>query len=840
VVDFSWGLAGALTSLLLADFGAEVLKVEPPGGDPLRLAPGFYLWGRGKRSAILDLHRPEERARAADLAASADVLLHTFRRPAAARFGLTYAELAGRNPGLIACRTGGAGLTGRYADVKGYEGVVAAKIGLFQPNRDLALRDGPVYVTTPAGSYSAAQLALQGVLAALYERNRSGLGQEVETSLLHGLTTYDTIEGLFYYLRARSGGGRAALRRFSERGVPLQGSGYTLMCAPSKDGYWFQFANIGGPPMWNAFLDVLDLGWTREHPDFREALSAPPPLGPAFTDEAAAARFWDLILERLRARTLAEWLDVFLREDNLGVEVFYTTQDALDHPQLRLTGQVTTLEDPRVGPIRMLGPLAVMEATPAAIGKPAPDLTPRPPSLRGKGVPGSDASFGPQPRVFQNDSEVGTLFPRREGGRGVRSAPLAGVLAIELATYFAAPFGLTLLAELGARVIKVEPLSGDPLRHQMPIPDTGGVKVIQGKESLAVDLETEEGRAIVYTIAEKADLALCSWRAGMAERLGVDDATLRARNPRLIYVYGTSYGREGPYARRPAYAPSATAGAGLADYQGGPEVPPPAGTPLDLEAVKRLSGRVRAANGFMTNGDTSAALMVGTALLLGLCARERTGEGQRITTTMLASNGLVASDDFLAYAGKPPRRLPDRDFCGMGPLYRLYETGEGWIFLACPQEKEWAPLCAALAEATGGRLDLGADPRFADTGARAENADALAAALAGVFRERRAGEWEDFLLARDLAGVALNPRPYLEVLFDDPLLRENDLIREVEHPKFGRHPRTGPTIRLSRSATRTGPAATVGQHTRAILGELGYTEAQIEDLVARRVVAVSA
>src|SRR5262249_13693202 len=152
----------------------------------------------------------------------------------------------------------------------------------------------------------------------------------------------------------------------------------------------------------------------------------------------------------------------------------------------------------------------------------------------------------------------GTPFPRREGGRGVGSAPpLAGVLALELATYFAAPYGLTLLAELGARVIKVEPLSGDPMRHQMPLPETGGAKAIHGKNSLAADLEPAEGRAIVHALAEKADLAMCSWRAGVAEMLQVDDVTLRARNPGLVYVYGTSYGREGPYTRRPAYAPSA-------------------------------------------------------------------------------------------------------------------------------------------------------------------------------------------------------------------------------------------------------------------------------------------
>src|SRR5262245_31134895 len=162
VLDFTWGFGGAIASLLLADYGAEVVRIEPPAGDPLRTMPAYYLWGRGKKSIQLDLHRPGQRTRAVELARSADVLIHNFRAPALARFGLDYPTLAVANPGLIHCTIGGLGLNGKYANIKAYEGIVAAKCGMMPASPELAGRDGPVYVTTPAASFSAAQLALHG------------------------------------------------------------------------------------------------------------------------------------------------------------------------------------------------------------------------------------------------------------------------------------------------------------------------------------------------------------------------------------------------------------------------------------------------------------------------------------------------------------------------------------------------------------------------------------------------------------------------------------------------------------------------------------------------------
>jgi crotonobetainyl-CoA:carnitine CoA-transferase CaiB-like acyl-CoA transferase len=823
VLDFTWGMAGSLVSMILADFGAEVVKVEPPAGDPLRGTPSFYIWQRGKKSVVLDLHHPEDRARAQQLAAGADVLVHSFRPPAAERFGLTYAGLADANPGLVYCAIGGLGLKGKYAGVKAYEAIITAKAGMMQPSPELTGREGPAYAAIPAASYSAAQVAIQGILAALHERGRSGLGQEVRTSLLHGLSGYDTWDALVRHLTKLYGGGYRGTPRSYKNGAPSNASYYSLLIACSKDSYWFQFANHL-ERMWRAFLKATELDWVFEDPVFQKPLSVLPPVGPDFVDdEDTAMKFWELLLSRIREKTRDEWLEIFARDDNIGVDIFYTAETAFDHPQYRISKQVVAFDDPRIGRTVQIGPLAVLDATPAQIGRPAPEL--------GADTEEVLSSWRSEFRV--PNSERGPARNSEPGTR-ISKGPLAGVTVLELANYYAAPYGLALLADYGARVIKVEPLTGDPIRNVLPIPESAGVKVTQGKESVAVDLYTEEGREVVYRLAKQADLAMCNWRQGVAQRLKVDDATLRAINPSLVYLYGTSYGTEGPYARRPAYAFTATAVAGLAGVQAGAAGLPAPGTPMDLEELKRTARRLQTANGMNANGDTTAALAVGTAMLLGLVTRERTGLAQRALTTMIGSNTYILSDDFLHYEGKPPRPLPDAAILGLGPLYRLYEAEVGWVFLACVLPKDWTALCAALAEAVG--VDLAADPRFATPDAREREAEALAEALAGVFRRKTAAEWEACLLARDVACAEVETERFPDFLNESPLLREDDLIEEVEHPIFGPHPRPGMQVVFSRTPGAVRPAPTLGQHTEAVLAELGYDPAQIEDLAARNII----
>ncbi len=183
VVDLSQWRTGAQASQVLADFGAEVVWVEPPGGSRLRSDRAFPFYGRRKRSVVLDLTRAEGRRQAADLAAGADIFIEAFRPGVADRHGLGFQALRERNPGLVYATITGFGRNSPYASIPAYEAVVQAKLGVFKAFERMAHTDHPPYVSAPWCSFAASQLALHGILAALVERERSGLGQWIETTM---------------------------------------------------------------------------------------------------------------------------------------------------------------------------------------------------------------------------------------------------------------------------------------------------------------------------------------------------------------------------------------------------------------------------------------------------------------------------------------------------------------------------------------------------------------------------------------------------------------------------------------------------------------------------------
>ena len=241
--------------------------------------------------------------------------------------------------------------------------------------------------------------------------------------------------------------------------------------------------------------------------------------------------------------------------------------------------------------------------------------------------------------------------------------PLAGITILEAATFVAAPLGATLLAELGARVIKVEPLEGDAYRR------TGleAAHMTHGKESICVDLKTSDGRSIICALVAKSDALLHNYRPGVTERLGLDYETLRKVNPDLVYLYGASYGTNGPESHRSAFhsTPNALCGGGI--LQGGQGNPP-----VDDSYP-----------------DPCAGLGAGTALALGLLAQVRFGIGQYAETTMLCSAGWVHSNRLTKYGDGPIQPPVDSEQRGLHALYRLYACAKGWLFLAVLQEREW-------------------------------------------------------------------------------------------------------------------------------------------------------
>jgi crotonobetainyl-CoA:carnitine CoA-transferase CaiB-like acyl-CoA transferase len=798
VLELSNGLPGAQAGQFLADFGADVVQVEPPGGSPLRSQPAWPFLARGKRCVQLDLSGPHDRDVARRLALESDVVIETFRPGVAARLGLAYRDLAHENPRLVYVSISGFGSSGPYADLQGYEAVVLAKLGAMAALSDMTERPGPSFPSAPYASYPAAQLAVQAVLSGLYERETSGVGQRVETTLAQALTVHDTFNWFSRVVAQRFSGGfvQAPL---STKGVPSGGLSFRLLIALTADSRWVQFSQTT-PRLFRAMMRMLELDWMFDDPEWSTA--------PDFDDVAKRVAFWELLLEKVRAKPLAEWRARFDADPDVWAEVFSRGDEALDHPQMAWNRMVAALDDPERGRVVQPAPVVRIDSLPPWSGRPAPAL----------------GHFDGEVRARADRSGPGRA-ERAEGSAAERgSGPLAGVTVIELGTYYAAPYGATLLAELGARVIKIESLEGDPHRDMLPFPEVAGIKVLQGKESVAIDIATEEGLAVAYELIGRADIVLQSFRAGVAERLRVDPESLRAVHPSLVYHLAPGYGTGGPCGHRPAFAPTIGAAAGLAWRNAGSLVPE--GADLTLDHVKESAMRLAYAVMGVGNSDGFAGVTVASAMLLGLLARRRGAGSHTTLTTMISSSLHALSEVMVRYEDQPPAPTADGELRGFGPLYRLYETADGWVFLAAPNEREWGRLVDAL-----GSLSRIGDDRFATADLRAQHAEELTAELDRVFMGRPAAEWEQVLRSSDLACVEVSSGPVEANFLDDGSLgRRCGFVTEATHPMLGTVPRLAPLLSFSRSGTEARGACLRGQHTDAVLAELGYDDARIAAL----------
>ena len=532
---------------------------------------------------------------------------------------------------------------------------------------------------------------------------------------------------------------------------------------------------------------------------------------PSVATEGDSEALWEVVLERVRTKTYEEWARIFDEHQNVAVDRFLTPLEAVEHRQVRHNGHVVEVPGLDGTPTRQPGALARSSLTETSIGTRAPRL-------------------GEHTR--QVLEEASTAPARAEGGSskdgGASAGPLAGVTVVDFATFFAAPYATSILANLGARVIKIEPLDGDYSRFS-----AGGLLAFpttQGKESIALDLKREEGRKIAHQLIERADLLLHNFRPGVTQRLGIDYETCRALNPRLTYLYGASYGDDGPDASRPAFHPIAGAIAGNAMRQVGAGHPLPDSAELPIDELKREAWRMMAAN--ESNPDVNAALAAATVLLLGLHAREEGGAGEELMTTMIASNLYAGSDELIDYEGRPAPPAVDRDLYGIGPAYRLYETAEGWLFLACPRRVEWSAFCRA---ARVPELEASWEAAWAG-GAQAGE---LASTLQTLFRSRTAAAWEAAMREHDVPLVAVESRTAGAFFLEDEDMREQGYAVRTESAVYGGYWRHGALQQFSGHDLTYGPWEGVGGHSRALLAELGYAAGEIEALIETGVVAAA-
>ena len=794
VLDFTSGRAGGVATMVFSDFGAEVIKVEPPGGEKFRNSPGAIQWNRGKKSVVLDLKTSGGIEKAKELAQVSDVVVENFRPGVTERLGIDYDSLGAGHPGLVYATLTGFGSEGPYAHYKGYDGVVAAKSGRMMMFSGQNPREGPNYVVTQGVCHASATALIRGITSALFVRDKTGRGQRVETSMLQAVTTYDHVSWIHGQLvenlpDSYPSDGTVGTGRPNPTGY---------LPARTKDGQWIQLGNVV-ERLFRSMMHSLDMDFIYEDPQLQ---SAP------YLDQEAVAVLERIMLEKVQERTLDEWMSIFLsREGNAAAEPYFTSEQALDHPQIVHNGNVHGAADPKAGATRQLGPVVKMAGTPGG---------PR----------------GPAPAVGQHTGEVLARLSqkeRRPSGNPNGAMPrhaLEGITLLDLGTVINGPLGCALVAELGARVIRIEAPGGDWGRQGLPF---SAQRTMAGSEGICLDLKTPEGQEIMGKLAAKADMLLHSMRPGAPERTGIGYEQLKEINPNLIYLYAGGYGSTGPYSHRPSMAPIAGAVSGGGVAQMGRDAFPPPDQPMSIDEIATVARKLKRAND--GTADHSTAMVNAVGLVLGLYARERTGSAQYVESTMINANAYLNIDDFYWHEGKQPRQLPDRDGYGLHALYRLYRARTGWVFLACLFDDEWEALCRTME-----RPDLLSDPRFANPESRQKHDDALADELANVFAAEEPLHWEELLTAADVACVKAEDRGMYYFFNEDPHVREMGMLTQVEAPRFGKFWRYSPVVDFSYTPGRVGPGPLKGQHTRPILRELGYTDEQIEDFKQRNVV----
>lgn len=742
VVELGSGALTGLPAMVMADFGATVVRVADAQTQSVE-----GVWQRGKTNVELNLDA-DRHALTQLILHHADVLITDLSESRLTQLELTAGELRQQRPDLICARVSAFDDHNPYSHLGNCaqpdESAVAAAIGRLMVFEGVAPRPGPVYAGVKVGTHGASQAALAGILAQLIQRQDLGLGGQFSSSILRALTAYDLVSL-----------GASQLDPPPMPPVdPLQVKP-TLNFQPVQcaDGEWLQLGNLL-PHLQQNFLRAVGLDDVIEQ---LAALSEAP-------DEAVVEQIRKRICLHMQSRSRAEWMQIFEADEGVAAHPYQTTQQALADPDIVANGHSV-----KSAGVRQLGVLGEFKATPGRVSA------------------GAKWATIDQLHLPKVSPQTTTAEP---------CLPLSGVTVVESAAIIASPFGASMLADLGARVIKLEPLDGDPFRVMAF--GVGAGRCNTDKESLAINLKSPEGQRIAQQLVAQADVFIHNYRPGVPERLGLDYATLSQHNPTLIHMSVTGYGTQGPGARRPSTHPVPGAALGGVLHQFG-ELPHRL---LQYQELVEVGRRLFRAN--EVNPDPNTSFVVASAATMGVLAARRLGIGQEIFLDMFGANAYANFDDFFDTGTGSHRQPLNADYTGLDDYQRLYACQQGWLYVYLPTEEErdlfhqHVPTFAQLAQHS------------------AQHWEALCVPL-GLCCIQADG---------DVPGIRIQHNTFAN----------SGVTAVFTHPKHGSGLRHGAMSHWPEVPRVLQGPCEVGDATEALLLELGYSSAAIAAFVATGVV----
>jgi crotonobetainyl-CoA:carnitine CoA-transferase CaiB-like acyl-CoA transferase len=771
VVDVTARIAGSMTTMALADYGAQVIAVEPPSGSPVRRYASFRAWGRGKRSVILDLGSGADRASLQQILDTADVLVEELSPFEADRAGLAPEQVSQRHPQIVHCTISGYGRSDQ--DRVASDTLVAASLGLNVEQSN----SRPRHAGWLSVSLGAVSVSTVGILAALYVREFTGRGQHLDVSMLDGALALGSMG------RGLRVGGPA-----SQTAVPQTASAVTagrrllISMFQCGDGEYIQMHTGAAGGFWRA-MQAFGLDGRISPSRSRQEIGEP------LSDAEAKIIATELPI-LFKAKSRDAWLKV-LWDADICAQPVLRPAEAFEDPQVVHNKLIAQVDDEN-GPIRQVGPPVSFSRTPAAKLQCAPALGAHTGEILDElrsATPDAPAESAP------------TLTEGRSP-----SHPLEGVRILDLGMYFAGPFASRMLADLGADVIKLEQPTGDAMRPLMPLFEMAQ----RGKRGIALNLQSPWGQQIFTRLLSWADIVQHNFRPGVAEKLGADYETVRAINPEIIYCFSPGFGSTGPKAQHQSFQPITGGLSGMYYLAAGEGNPP---RQVGIE-------------------DYFNAALAAGAMVMALLHRQRTGEGQYIESPQVNSALYCATDVTISTTGELLSAFQSNgDQTGWGPLDRLYPTADGWLAITCEDAAQYGALCETV-----GHRNLATTAPFAAAIAGPPDSP-LSRTLETALSSRSAPEWFSLLNEVGVPCEIVSETSYTADFFDRDDYLQSGQVVEYQHRTLGQMRAIGHLVRLSETpGLIRGPAPQLGQHTREILVELGFSDTQITNFLSEGVV----